>query len=153
MENFELSPSNYPLEKRIRKELSLLGLLVIILLFFVGLNLVYFTAVFFMYILLLLLKRNRIIIKLIFDNENKELILSYYYLIFFKGKERIPYSKLIGKLSMKRFGFGAATETLEIFKGKILSGEIRKDGKWKWPEKQIKQISQKLSEIDKNNSH
>lgn len=149
MEKFELYPCDYPLGKRIRKELSLLGLLVLILLFFVGLNVVYFTAVFFMYILLLLLKRNRIIIKLIFDNENNELILSYFYLIFFKGKERIPYSKLIGKLSMKRFGFGAATETLEIFKGKILSGEIRKDGKWKWSEEQIKLISQKLSEIEK----
>lgn len=153
MEKFELSPSDYPIGKRVRKELSLLGLLVLILFFFVGLNVVYFTSVFFMYILLLLLKRNRIIIKLKFDNKNKKLILSYYYLIFLKGKEHIPYSKLISKLSMKRFGFGAATETLEIFKGKILSGEIRKDGKWKWPKEQIRLISEKLSEIDKNNSY
>lgn len=149
METFELSKESYTLWDRIRKELSLLVLLVVILLFFVGFKFVYFTAIIVMYSLLLLLKRNRIVTSVSFDDQNKELHIQYYYFIFARGKERIPYSKLNYKLSMKRFGFGAATQTLEIFKGKILSAELRKDGKWSWPEEKTNTICNKLSSIHK----
>ena len=152
MEKFELNPSDYLLWKRLRRELSLLVLLIAILLFFVGLNVVYFTATFFMYALLLLLKRNRIITQIQLDDKKEELTICYYYLIFLKGKESIPYQKLGFKMSMKRFGFGAATHTLELFKGKVLSGEIRKEGKWKWSEDTINQIFKQLTVISKQKS-
>lgn len=147
MEKFELNPSEYPLGKRIKKELSLLALLLVILLFFVGINVVYLTTVLCMYILLLLLKRNRIIYKIEFDDNTAEMSMSYYYLIFFRGKEITKYDKLIFKLGLKRFGFGSAVETLEVFKGKILTGEIRKEGKWKWTKENIKQLNKKLTDI------
>jgi Ca2+/Na+ antiporter len=147
MERFKLNPSEYTLLLRIRRELALLLLLLAILLFFVGLNVVYFTATILMYILLLLLKRNRIITSLQFNDEAQTLEFEYYYLIFFHGKEDIPYSKLNFKMSLKRFGFGAATQTLEIFKGKVLNGEIRKEGKWKWDENHINSIYEKLTSI------
>ena len=147
METFELSKESYTLWDRIRKELSLLILLVAILLFVVGFKIVYFTAIIVMYSLLLLLKRNRIVTSMSFDDQKQELYVGYYYFIFAKGKEIIPYSKLNFKVSMKRFGFGAATQTLEIFKGKILSAELRKDGKWSWPEEKTNTICNKLSAI------
>ncbi|MCT4602409.1 MAG: hypothetical protein N4A59_05865 [Marinifilum sp.] len=150
MEKFELPKESYTLWDRTRKELSLLILLIIILLFFVGFKVVYFTAVILMYSLLLLLKRNRIITSIEFNDEKNELCIKYYFFIFLKGKETISYSKLNSKLSMKRFGFGSATQTLEIFKGKILSAELRKDGKWKWPEEKMNAIFTKLSAISKN---
>lgn len=145
MEKFELNPSEYPLGKRIQKELSLLALLITILLFFVGINIVYLTAVLFMYVLLLLLKRNRIIYQIEFDDKVAEMNISYYYLIFFRGNEKIKYDKVIFKMGLKRFGFGSAIETLELFKGKILAGEIRKEGKWKWTEECINMLNKKLS--------
>lgn len=151
MEKFELPKDKYNLWDRIRKELALLLLLIAILLFFVGFKMVYFTAIVLMYSLLLLLKRNRIITAILFDDQNQELRLEYYFFIFLKSQERIPYSKLNFKLSMKRFGFGAATNTLEIFKNRILSGEIRKDGKWNWSEDAMNSIYQKLSSLKKIN--
>jgi hypothetical protein len=36
---------------------------------------------------------------------------------------------------------------MELFKGKILAGEIRKEGKWKWSEEITEQLKQKLSSI------
>ncbi|PKQ60433.1 hypothetical protein BZG02_19415 [Labilibaculum filiforme] len=147
MEKFELNPTEYPLGKRIKKELSLLALLIIILLFFVGINVVYLTTVLFMYTLLLLLKRNRIIYKIEFNDSTKELKLFYYYLIFFRGSENINYHKTVYKMSLKRYGFGSAIETLELFKGKILVGEIRKEGKWKWTEDNINNLDKKLTII------
>ncbi len=146
MEKFQLDPAEYPLGKRITKELSLLGLLLLILLFFGELKVVYLTAIFLMYFLLLLLKRNRIIFEITFDDDAQEMQLKYYYLIAIKGIEKIPYSKINFNLSLKRFGFGSAIETLEIFKGKILAGEIRKEGKWKWSEENIKQLHEKLKQ-------
>ena len=151
MEKFILSQDKYKLWDRLRKELSLLVLLIAILLFFVGFKVVYFTAVIVMYSLLLLLKRNRIITAIVFDDQNQEFRIEYYYFIFIKSVEVIPYSKLNFKISMKRFGFGAATNTLELFKNRILSGEIRKDGKWNWPEDQMNSIVQKLSKLKEMN--
>jgi hypothetical protein len=148
MEIFELPVESYKLWNRIRRELSLLFLLIGILLFFVGFNVVYFTSVIFMYSLLLLLKRNRIIIAVRFNDEEKHISLEYYYFIFIKSTEVIPYSKVNFKLSMKRFGFGAATQTLEIFKGKILSAELRKEGKWNWSEENMNTIFKKLSNLN-----
>jgi hypothetical protein len=147
MEKFELNPTEYPLGKRIKKELSLLALLIVILLFFVGVNVVYLSTVLIMYVLLLLLKRNRIIYKIEFDDNTAEMSMSYYYLIFFRGKEKTKYEKVIFKLGLKRFGFGSAVETLELFRGKILTGEIRKEGKWKWTEESISQLNKKLTTI------
>jgi len=147
MENFELPQSEYPIGKRIWKELSFLLFLLAIFFFFVGLNVVYFTATIIMYVLLLSLKRNRIITQVIFESEKQEIHLHYFYLIFFKRHEIIPYHKLIYKMSLKRFGFGAATPTMELFKGKILTGEIRKEGKWKWDEEIVEKINQKLKSI------
>lgn len=149
MEKFELSPNNYKLWDRVRKELSLLILLIAILLFFVGLNVIYFTAVIVMYTLLLTLKRNRILTCIQFNDENQTLDLEYFYLITIKSKESVPYHKLSCKLSMKRFGFGAATQTLELFKGKILCCEIQKEGKWKWSEEQIDNIHKRISDLNK----
>lgn len=100
-----------------------------------------------MYSLLLLLKRNRIVTALTFDDQKQQIKIDYYYFVFLKGSETIPYQKLNTKLSMKRFGFGAATQTIEIFKGRILSAEIRKDGKWSWPVAQMDQISEKFSQL------
>ncbi|NOU60294.1 hypothetical protein [Marinifilum caeruleilacunae] len=149
MEVFELPKESYTLWDRVRKELALLLLLIAILLFFVGLQVVYFTAVIVMYSLLLMLKRNRIVTSLSFNDQEQEIRIAYYYFIFLKGSEKIPYAKLNSKLSMKRFGFGAATQTIEIFKGRILSAEIRKDGKWSWPEAEMDQISERLSNINR----
>ncbi|WP_461633230.1 hypothetical protein [Labilibaculum euxinus] len=148
MEKFELDPIEYPLGKRIKKELSLLALLLVIILFFVGINVVYLTTVLFMYILLLLLKRNRIIYKIEFDDNESEMSLSYYYLIFLRGKQKIRYDKIVFKMGLKRYGFGSSIETLELFKAKILVGEIRKEGKWKWTEESINQIKKKLISIN-----
>lgn len=147
MEKFQLDPAEYPLGKRIIKELSLLGLLLLILLFFGELKVVYLTAIFLMYILLLLLKRNRIIYEVKFDDDAKEIHLYYFYLIAFKGIEKIPYSKIGFNMGLKRFGFGSAIETLELFKGKILAGEIRKEGKWKWSKKCVNLLNKKLLSI------
>ena len=147
MEKFQLDPAEYPLGKRIIKELSLLGLLLLILLFFGELKVVYLSAIFLMYILLLLLKRNRIIYEIKFDDDAKEIHLYYFYLIACKGLEKIPYSKIGFNMGLKRFGFGSAIETLELFKGKILAGEIRKEGKWKWSEENTKQLHEKLSQV------
>jgi hypothetical protein len=147
MEKFELHPSEYPWQKRIRKELSLLALLLGVLLFFVGIHIVYLTSIILMYVLLLLLKRNRIVTQIAFDDEVKKVSISYFYLIFFRGKETINYNKLSFKVGLKRFGFGSAIETMELFKGKILAGEIRKEGKWKWSEEITEQLKQKLSSI------
>lgn len=149
MEKYQLDPSEYPLGKRIRKELSLLGLLLLILLFFGELKVVYLSAIFLMYILLLLLKRNRIIYEIKFDDVAQEIQLCYFYLIVFRGMEKIPYSKIGFCMGLKRFGFGSAIETLELFKGKILAGEIRKEGKWKWSEKNVKQLHEKLIQSKK----
>jgi len=149
MEKFELNPTEYPLAKRIKKELSLLVLLLVILLFFVGINVVYLSTVLIMYMLLLFLKRNRIIYKIEFDDKTAEMSLFYYYLIFFRGNEKMKYDKIVFKMGLKRFGFGSAIETLELFKGKILAGEIRKEGKWKWTEESIKQLNKKLTDITK----
>ncbi|RUT77894.1 hypothetical protein [Ancylomarina longa] len=147
MEKFELPLSEYTIGKRLWQELSFLLLLLAIFLFFVGLNVVYFTATIIMYVLLLSLKRNRIIVQVDFNSEEREVYLHYFYLIFFKRREIIPYQNLNYKMSLKRFGFGAATPTLELFKEKILVGEIRKEGKWKWQEETIEQINQKLKTI------
>ncbi|MBN2597602.1 hypothetical protein [Labilibaculum sp.] len=148
MEKFELDPIEYPLGKRIKKELSLLALLLVIILFFVGINVVYLTTVLCMYVLLLLLKRNRIIYKIEFDDNESEMSLSYYYLIFLRGKQKIRYDKIVFKMGLKRFGFGSAVETIELFKGKFLAGEIRKEGKWKWTEESINQLKKKLISIN-----
>ncbi|MDM8160611.1 hypothetical protein QUH73_12365 [Labilibaculum sp. K2S] len=147
MEKFELNPLEYPLGKRIKKELSLLALLLVIILFFVGINVVYLTTVLCMYVLLLFLKSNRIIYKIEFDDHTAEISLYYYYLIFFRGKEKIQYDKIVFKMGLKRFGFGSAVETLEFFKGKFLAGEIRKEGKWKWTEESINHLNKKLTDI------
>ncbi len=147
MEKFELKPAEYPLGKRIKKELSLLGLLLVILLFFEGINVVHLTTVLCMYVLLLLLKSNRIVYKIEFDDHTAEMSLFYYYLIFFQGKEKIKYDKIVHKMGLKRFGFGSAVETLELFKGKRLAGEIRTEGKWKWTEECINQLNKKLTDI------
>lgn len=150
MEKFELTPSEYRLGKRLQKELSLLLLLVVIIFFFVGINVVYLTAVLMMYLLLLLLKRNRIIYQIEFDDKASQISISYFYLILFRGTETVPYEKIRFKIGLKRYGFGSAVETLELFKGKILLGEIRKEGKWKWAEETIIQIKQKLLNIAPN---
>lgn len=148
MEEFELHPSEYPLQKRILRELSLLAILLGVLLFFVGIHVVYLTTVVLMYVLLLLLKRNRIVTKITFSDTTEKVTISYFYLIFFRGKETINYNKLSFKLGLKRFGFGSAVETMELFKGKILAGEIQKEGKWKWTEEMITQLKQKLNSIN-----
>ncbi|WP_372752141.1 hypothetical protein [Labilibaculum sp.] len=147
MEKFELNPSEYPLQKRIQKEVSLLAILLGILLFFVGIHVVYLTSTLLMYVLLLLLKRNRIVTKITFSDTSEKVTIFYFYLIFFRGKETINYNKLSFKLGLKRFGFGSAIETMELFKGKILAGELRKKGKWKWSEECISQLEQKLNSI------
>lgn len=147
MEKFGQALSEYKLGKRITSELSLLALLIAILFFFVGLNVVYMTATLLMYTLMLLLKRNRIVYQVEFSDTDSEMQILYYYIIFFKGKEKIPYSKLDYKLGLKRFGFGSAIETLEIMNGKFLTAEIRKEGKWKWDEKQMSLLVEKLQKL------
>ena len=145
MEQFDLPEKEFNIWLRIRKELALLVFLFVILLFFVGLHVVYFTAIVFMYALLLLLKRNRIITSLVFDDQKQALIIHFYYFIFLQGIAKIPYSKLKYKNGFKRFGFGAATQTIELLEGNVLVGEIRKDGKWKWPESKMNRILEILS--------
>ncbi|WP_421920050.1 hypothetical protein [Marinifilum sp.] len=151
MEIFEMAKGSFSVWDRIRKELSLLVLLLAIIFFFVGLNKVYFASVILMYAFLLMLKRNRIITKLSFNDTKEELCIEYYYFIFIKSKEEIPYSKLSFKLGLKRFGFGSARQTLELFKGKILTAELQKDGKWKWSEEKTNAIFDKLTSIQNIN--
>lgn len=146
MKIYQQDQNNYSIGKRIKSELSLLCLLLLLIFFFVGFNFVYFSATFLMYTLLLLLKRNRIITS-VHISENK-IILHYYYLLFFKGKKEIPISKLKTKISMKRYGFGSSTKTLEFFKKKILVGEIRTNGKWKWKEDKMDELYQRLLELN-----
>lgn len=144
MEKFELNLSEYRIGKRLQKELSLLLFLVVIIFFFVGINVVYLTAVLIMYVLLLLLKRNRILYQIEFDDEASKIRISYFYLILFRGVETVSYEKIRFKSGFKRYGFGSAVETLELFKGKILLGEIRKEGKWKWAGETVTQIKKRL---------
>lgn len=132
--------ANFSLWKRIKSELSILLILQILIIIFMGLSLVYELTLILIFILLLSIKRNRIIYQVAFDNQNEEFSVSYYYLVTLKGKETIKFDKLNSKLGLKRYGLGSSITTLEFFNKKKLIGEIRVGDKWQWTDEQLKTI-------------
>tara|TARA_R110001583_G_scaffold8075_4_gene39442 strand:- start:41791 stop:42240 length:450 start_codon:yes stop_codon:yes gene_type:complete len=140
MTSYTPNKADFSLWKRIKSELSLLLILQIIILIFMGLNLVYELTLIVIFILLLSIKRNRIVYQVSFDNQNEEFSVSYYYLVALKGKEIIKFDKLNAKLGLKRYGLGSSITTLEFFNKKQLIGEIRVGDKWQWTDKQLNTI-------------
>lgn len=140
MTHYKPIEADFSLWKRIKSELSILLILQVLIIIFVGLNLVYELTLVLVFILLLSIKRNRIIYQVSFNNENKEFSISYYYLVILKGKETIKFDKLNSKLGLKRHGLGSSITSLEFFNKRKLIGEIRVGDKWQWTNEQLKTI-------------
>jgi hypothetical protein len=140
MTSYTPDEADYSLWKRIKSELSLLLILQILIIIFMGVNLVYELTLIVIFILLLSIKRNRIVYQVSFDKQNEEFSVSYYYLVGLKGKETIKFDKLNAKLGLKRYGLGSSITTLEFFSKKQLIGEIRVGDKWQWSDEQLKTI-------------
>lgn len=140
MNSYTPDNADFSLWKRIKSELSILLILQILIIVFMGLNLVYELTLIIIFILLLSLKRNRIIYQIDIDDENEEFSISYYTLIALKGKDTIKLDKFNSKLGLKRYGLGSAIPTLEFFNKKQLLGEIRVGDKWQWTDEQLNMI-------------
>ena len=143
MTNYTPHNADFSLWKRVKSELSLLLILQVIILIFMGINLVYELTLIVIFILLLSIKRNRILYQVEFDDEKLEFSIFYYSLVAIKGKETIKYDRLNSKLGLKRYGLGSAINTLEFFNKKQLIGEIRVGDKWQWTNEQLKMIHEK----------
>ncbi|MDE5421882.1 hypothetical protein L3073_06655 [Ancylomarina sp. DW003] len=137
--------SNFSLWERIKSELSLFLILQILIIIFMGINLVYELTLIIIFILLLSIKRNRIVYQIDFNDEKNEFSILYYSLVALKGKETITSDKLRTKLGLKRYGLGSAIVTLEFFNKKQLMGEIRVGDKWGWTNEQLEAIQEKAT--------
>ncbi|MCZ4696074.1 hypothetical protein DWB61_15775 [Ancylomarina euxinus] len=143
MTNYTPHNADFSLGKRIKSELSLLLILQVIILIFMGINLVYELTLIVIFILLLSIKRNRILYQIEFDDEKREFSIYYYSLVIFRRKETINYDRLNSKLGLKRYGLGSAITTLEFFNKKQIIGEVRVGDKWQWTDEQVKMIHEK----------
>lgn len=147
MTSYTPKEADFSLWKRIKSELSILLILQILIIIFMGINLVYELTLIVIFILLLSIKRNRIIYQLNFNTEDEEFLVSYYYLVALKGEETIKFDKLNSKLGLKRYGLGSSITTLEFFNKKQLIGEIRVGDKWQWTDEQLKTIHKQVSSL------
>ncbi len=147
MIEFKIHKQEYSLKNRIFRELKLLLIMVIIILFFTGINVIYLTSLLLIYILLLSMQRNRIITHILFDDKQQKLTICFFHMIFFKRVHSINYHHLGYKYRMKRFGLGTTTPTIEFFEKNKLQGEIHHSGNWKWQMETIENICKKLETI------
>lgn len=142
MTNYTPENADFSLWKRIKSELSILLILQILIIIFMGISLVYELTLIVIFVLLLSLKRNRIVYQVSFNADKQEFSVLYYYLVALKGKETIKLDQLNSKLGLKRYGLGSSITTLEFFNKKQLIGEIRVGDKWQWTDEQLKTINE-----------
>jgi len=144
MRTYSLPASELTLAKRIRRELSLFLYLQLILLLVWGPDFTLEVTLIVVYLLLLSLKPKRIVYHIDILEEEKSLELGYYFMVFFRRKLSLPFTELRTRTLHKRQGLGSATETLEFYRGKVIQGEIRLGGSWKWDETSFREIAANL---------
>ncbi len=150
MIEFKIPEQEYSLKNRVFRELTLLLIMIAVILFFTGINVIYLTSLLLIYILLLSTHRSRIVTRIQFDDNQQKLTIHFFQLIFFRRKCTINYHNLAYKYRMKRLSFGTAAPAVEFFEKNKLQAEIHQSGNWKWEQNTFNNICKKLETLQQS---